>query len=216
MANNFRKAYYSSLGVQVVEVKPSLETALQGDILDVERLNKLCLWVRIPHSYRPIVWKVLLGTISLAKEVWPFVDQQREEQYTDLKRCVSFLGPYREDDDLTADCMVSMLLVKMDARLPHSLPQAYLRSSLPDLVHLRALAVTMLEVCDTSEADAYWLFESFVRRYHVSLPGGGYPQEEERIKAEIRALENLLKAQNGPLLEHIRSFGKGLEVYCHG
>jgi len=28
---------------------------------DLEKLSKLCLWVRIPHSYRSTVWKVLLG-----------------------------------------------------------------------------------------------------------------------------------------------------------
>eukprot|EP00842_Homolaphlyctis_polyrhiza_P006451 jgi/Hompol1/6807/HPOL_002293-RA len=55
--SNFRKAYYSSLGVRTVEVKPSVENALQGEVLSTERLNKLCLWIRIPHFYRPIVWK---------------------------------------------------------------------------------------------------------------------------------------------------------------
>ncbi|KAJ3169865.1 TBC1 domain member 7 [Geranomyces variabilis] len=242
---NFRKAYYSSLGVQVVEVKPSLETALQGDILDIERLNKLCLWVRIPHSYRPLVWKVLLGTNSLAKEVWPFVDQQREAQFEDLKRCVQVLlqrradggkpnPPFSSSDDLTADMMVYMLLVQLDTgRSPRRLASTLSSSSLPQsFSHLRALANTMLEVCDTSESDAYWLFESFVRRYNVSFsdaPPATLPQpqkqrqklsqqhavEAERIATEIGAMQNLLRTHNAPLLAHMLSFGQGLEVYCY-
>ncbi|KAI8588125.1 hypothetical protein BDZ88DRAFT_422587 [Geranomyces variabilis] len=242
---NFRKAYYSSLGVQVVEVKPSLETALQGDILDIERLNKLCLWVRIPHSYRPLVWKVLLGTNSLAKEVWPFVDQQREAQFEDLKRCVQVLLQRRADggkpnppcsssDDLTADMMVYMLLVQLDTgRSPRRLASTLSSSSLPHTFsHLRALANTMLEVCDTSESDAYWLFESFVRRYNVSFsdaPPATLPQpqkqqqklsqqhavEADRIATEIGAMQNLLRTHNAPLLAHMLSFGQALEVYCY-
>ncbi|KAJ3159641.1 TBC1 domain member 7 [Geranomyces michiganensis] len=258
---NFRKAYYSSLGVQVVEVKPSLETALQGDILDIERLNKLCLWVRIPHSYRPLVWKVLLGTNSVAKEVWPFVDRQREEQFDDLKRCVHvllqqrLLPPQRRGerniplrgsnsgDDLTAETMVYMLLIQLgNGRSQRQLAQTLSSPALPPhLSHLRALANTMLEVCDTSESDAYWLFESFVRRYNVSVsdaPHTGlqppppplllqqqhkqqnhHPQHPtsgaDRISTEIGAMQNLLRTHNAPLLAHILSFGQGLDAYCY-
>ena len=32
-SSNFRKAYYGSLGVQVVEIKPSVESALSDDEL---------------------------------------------------------------------------------------------------------------------------------------------------------------------------------------
>ncbi|KAI8917292.1 hypothetical protein DFJ77DRAFT_459852 [Powellomyces hirtus] len=218
---NFRKTYFGSLGLQVVQAKPSLETALQGDILDIERLNKLCLWVRIPHAYRPLVWKVLLGTISLAKEVWPFVDAQREEQFQDLKQCVAVLSrpssATRPDDNLTASTMVYMLLIQLDTRSPHHLSQAFTPTSLPSLSHLHALANMMLEVCDTSESDAYWLFESFVLKYNVSLPGHGpaIDAERERIMTEMGALQNLLKAQNAPLLNHILSFGNCLDVYCY-
>lgn len=217
MSANFRKAYYSSLGVQVVEVKPSLETALQGDVLgalptscsadcipsdqfslplrhkDVEHLNKLCLWVRIPHAYRPLVWKVLLGTLPLQKEVWPFVEEQRAEEYRDLKRCVKFLdgtqryatrrssritdlwiliGPSKsEGDSLTAQKMVHMLLVRVDKRAPHYLAEAHSPAHLAKLYHLQTLANTMLEICDSNEIDAYWLFESFVHRYRVPVIG---------------------------------------------
>ncbi len=61
--NNFRRTYYSQLGVSSVETRPSLESALQGEVLDIVRLERLCFWVRIPHALRPIVWKV--GCIAL-------------------------------------------------------------------------------------------------------------------------------------------------------
>ncbi|KAI8819912.1 uncharacterized protein EV422DRAFT_532735 [Fimicolochytrium jonesii] len=166
---NFRKAYYSSLGVQVVEVKPSLETALQGDILNIERLNKLCLWVRIPHSYRALVWKVLLGTVSLTKEVWGFADAQRAEQYGDLRRCVQCMdGGSRADEELTPSTMVRMLLIQLDTddQVPHHLSGSLDRSKSS---HLLALANTILEICEENEEEAYWLFEYFVRKYRVPL-----------------------------------------------
>ncbi|TPX57940.1 hypothetical protein SpCBS45565_g06594 [Spizellomyces sp. 'palustris'] len=216
MSANFRKAYYSSLGVQVVEVKPSLESALQGDILDVERLNKLCLWVRIPHAYRPLVWKVILGTLPLSKDVWPFVEEQRAEQYRDLKECVKYLGG--RDKELTPNVMVGMLLVQSDTRPPHKLAEGFSASSFGNLSHLHGIANTMLEICDGNEPDAFWLFDGFVRRFHISVLEESNEKdgrEEERIRTEICVLANLLKTQNERLLDHILSFGSGLDHYCH-
>ncbi|KND02984.1 uncharacterized protein SPPG_02059 [Spizellomyces punctatus DAOM BR117] len=216
MSANFRKAYYSSLGVQVVEVKPSLENALQGDILDVERLNKLCLWVRIPHAYRPLVWKVILGTLPLSKDVWPFVEEQRAEQYRDLKECVKYLGG--RDKESTPNVMVGMLLVQSDTRPPHKLAEGFSASSFGNSSHLNGIANTMLEICDGNEIDAFWLFDGFVRRFHISVledinEKDGH--EEERIRTEISVLTNLLRTQNERLLDHILSFGSGLDHYCH-
>ena len=79
MTDNFRQNYYSSLGVK--GTKPALENALQGDVLQIEKLNKLCLWVRIPHMYRCLVWKTLLGVLPLDKSSWESVMKARREQY---------------------------------------------------------------------------------------------------------------------------------------
>lgn len=81
---NFRQTYYSSLGVQSVEAKPTLESALAGSLLDVEKINKVCLWIRVPHIYRPTVWKILLGVLPVSKPAWNLVDALDHEQFVDL------------------------------------------------------------------------------------------------------------------------------------
>lgn len=81
---NFRQNYYSSLGVQFVESKSTLENALQGDILDIDKLNKVCLWIRIPHMYRPTVWKILLGVLPLSKQAWTIIDDLNNDSFQEL------------------------------------------------------------------------------------------------------------------------------------
>ena len=91
MAKDFRKAYYSQLGVQAVEVKNSLDSILQEDLIgkwnsppmedhgpsmsfiltcgltldlssaEVDKISKLAMNYRIPSHYRPLIWKILLG-----------------------------------------------------------------------------------------------------------------------------------------------------------
>ncbi|KAJ3186594.1 hypothetical protein HDU85_007414 [Gaertneriomyces sp. JEL0708] len=209
MSRNFRKQYYSSLGVQVVEVKPSLETAFQGDTLDVERLNKLCLWVRIPHSYRSLVWKVVLGALPLHKDVWPFIEEQRQEQYRDLKHAVKYLDPsQRNRDALTPEAMVRMLLIQLSdySRREQTRRIAPTRTNVPDeMSPLLHLANTFHEICDVNEMDAYWLFAFFVRNFRVDtgICQKDADDEKSRIHADIAALRTLLKTHNSGLLSHM-------------
>ena len=82
----------------VLEAKPTLETALGDSILDIDKLNKICLWVRIPHVYRPIVWKILLGIVPLIKDAWGFVEDQRQEQFKFLREAVETLLVVQRSD----------------------------------------------------------------------------------------------------------------------
>ena len=62
--------------------------------LDLDKLQKLCYWVRIPHHYRARVWNVLLGVRPTLRELWDFADAQHEELYRDLKDAsVAVFGP---------------------------------------------------------------------------------------------------------------------------
>ncbi|KAH9267189.1 hypothetical protein BASA83_010103 [Batrachochytrium salamandrivorans] len=141
MTTNFRKAYYSSLGVKTVEVKPSVENVLQGKFLSIDRLNKLCLWIRIPHFYRPVVWKLLLGMqlpfttthmgYFCSQEAWSFIAQQRQEHFEDLKEAVFLLtGKSIDgmDDDLTPLLLAQMVLLELTHDTPHSYTGKYICS----------------------------------------------------------------------------------------
>ncbi|KAJ3343771.1 TBC1 domain member 7 [Gonapodya sp. JEL0774] len=96
MNRDVRKAYYGSLGVQVVEALPKVESALAYEVLDVDMLQKLCLWVRIPHIYRVTVWKALLGVTPIIRELWPFVQNQKLDQYVMLRRAALLAFPSKE------------------------------------------------------------------------------------------------------------------------
>ena len=67
-----------------------LEILLTDIWLDLLQLQKL--GQRGPLTqYRALVWKLLLRVIPKAKEGWLFVQKQREEQYSDIKRASCIL-----------------------------------------------------------------------------------------------------------------------------
>ncbi|KAJ1344959.1 hypothetical protein BSLG_000474 [Batrachochytrium salamandrivorans] len=157
MTTNFRKAYYSSLGVKTVEVKPSVENVLQGKFLSIDRLNKLCLWIRIPHFYRPVVWKLLLGVTSVHKEAWSFIAQQRQEHFEDLKEAVFLLtGKSIDgmDDDLTPLLLAQMVLLELTHDTPHTVTQA---------------STFVLIRDDASDHDAFWICLHFIKKLRIDI-----------------------------------------------
>ncbi|KAJ1343662.1 hypothetical protein BSLG_001810 [Batrachochytrium salamandrivorans] len=178
MTTNFRKAYYSSLGVKTVEVKPSVENVLQGKFLSIDRLNKLCLWIRIPHFYRPVVWKLLLGVTSVHKEAWSFIAQQRQEHFEDLKEAVFLLtGKSIDgmDDDLTPLLLAQMVLLELTHDTPHTVTQAStfvlirMLESIEPPAHLMGLAHAFLEISDASDHDAFWICLHFIKKLRIDI-----------------------------------------------
>ena len=62
---NFRSAYLEKVGIKGVEEKKSLEILLREQPLNIIKLNQFCIRFPVPASYRPYLWKVLLGTNHL-------------------------------------------------------------------------------------------------------------------------------------------------------
>ncbi|KAJ3406378.1 TBC1 domain member 7 [Chytriomyces hyalinus] len=92
-SKDFRKTYYSSLGVKTVEAKSLLDDVLSGTSVDIGVLTHICQSVKIPRIYRPLVWKCLLGVVPLHTELWEFVDTQNKEKFQDLRRAAHVLFP---------------------------------------------------------------------------------------------------------------------------
>jgi hypothetical protein len=61
---------------------------IQGETLSLNLLNKLCLWVKLPHMYRSLVWKVILGVLPCDRNSWEFVAKIRKQQYDILDEAV--------------------------------------------------------------------------------------------------------------------------------
>ncbi|EGF82357.1 hypothetical protein BATDEDRAFT_86161 [Batrachochytrium dendrobatidis JAM81] len=170
MAANFRKAYYSSLGVKTLEVKPSVENALQGKLLSIDRLNKLCLWIRIPHFYRPVVWKLLLGVTPVHKEAWGFVAEQRQQHFEILKESVLLLTRQsldRIDEDLTPLLLAQMIQLELIQDTPRTISQTITNEEPPE--HLLAISAAFLEISDSSDQDAFWICLHFIKKMHIDI-----------------------------------------------
>ncbi len=61
---NFRSAYLEKVGIKGIEEKKSLEIILKEQPLDISKLEQFCIRFPIPATYRPYIWKLLLGIVS--------------------------------------------------------------------------------------------------------------------------------------------------------
>ena len=82
---NFRTSYYNSLGFHGVDVKISLETIMNEEIIDVMKLQRFSLKFGLPALHRIIVWKIILKILPVHPNAWAFVESQRREMYFNLK-----------------------------------------------------------------------------------------------------------------------------------
>ena len=182
-----------------MEIKSSVENALQDDVLSIDRLNKLCLWVRIPHLHRTIVWKVLMGVLPIYKEAWDFVNDQRILYFQILRESTSILF-YSDlrgaSSDLTCPFLVQMIVIELSSQSPNELNRIF--ASEPPR-HLMDIATAFLDICD-SEEDAFWECLYFVKRYQLST--GFNFQWVEPIMALFR---KLLESHNLQLFDHLNS-----------
>jgi len=219
MTSNFRKAYYGSLGVQVVEIKPSVESALSGDELDLEKLSKLCLWVRIPHSYRSTVWKVLLGVLPTYKITWEFAEKQRKEQYDDLKKTIAYSFPEKfknkeiKDEEITPEILIQMMIVYYLSKFPtkiikisdYNVNKSYL-----------AMAKAFLEICDNNTIDAFWNITFFFRSLAIAQEDMSWILEEETVQqptliSDVISLDKLIHTREPSLWRHFQKLNVQLD-----
>ena len=62
MAKNFRKTYYKTLGVPVVQevdVQTSFCTLLSENVIDINQLIRVTLKYGCPAMYRKVVWEIV-------------------------------------------------------------------------------------------------------------------------------------------------------------
>jgi hypothetical protein len=156
---NFRRGYYSTLGVNSVEVQSSLSIAMNEEPLNIVKLQKLCLWVRIPHSHRLIVWKVLLKIISNYKSSWKFKFQEEESLLTTMQKLYNLT-------DESADVLLvkAVLLQITNAKDPLELSKTLDHTPL----HLLHLAKAFLGI-SMDMTEAFMLFRGFIQRTSANV-----------------------------------------------
>eukprot|EP00124_Ichthyophonus_hoferi_P000596 Ihof_evm7s23 gene=Ihof_evmTU7s23 len=114
MQRNFRSNYLKTLGIRGVQVKVPVEGVLREEVIDLDKLAKLCTTFGVPAIHRLDVWKLLLDISPRHRDGWRFVEEQRAEQYYTVKRfALILLGQHTElsaDAPLTTDLLIIMCL----------------------------------------------------------------------------------------------------------
>ncbi|KAJ3276086.1 hypothetical protein HDV01_006256 [Terramyces sp. JEL0728] len=196
---DIRKAYYSSLGVKVIESKKSVEQALQDNILVKDKLSFICKWVRIPHVYRNIVWKVLLDVMPLNKRAWDMSIKERRLQFQLLKEAVSVLtnDPKILKNEVSAKTMAQMLLIEI-SQDPFSTENSFLDPP----QHIISMASAILNIYDDfDEEDSFWILVGFVNSFNISTAPDPI----------VPAMNISLLKDNSDLLSHIISLNIDLD-----
>lgn len=225
---NFRKTYYSSLGVKAVEVQPSLDAALKGSELQAEKLQRLCLWVRIPSLYRPLVWRVLLGALPPLKEAWADVEAQQDIEWAELQSCLSATDFGKGADELTARRLLqSVLLSLLPAEEGHSWSLYQITGSSMSLMHeygdVPAVScpylVSLSQACLSIGAgplETFVLLRGLLCKLDVPL----WPRPEDEKKrisqttARIDLMRSLLKEHDLEVSSKLESLGIDLIAAC--
>ena len=227
---NFRKTYYSSLGVKAVEVQPSLEAALKGSELQAEKLQRLCLWVRIPSLYRPLVWRVLLGALPPLKEAWADIEAQQDIEWAELQSCLSAtdFGKGKGADELTPRRLLqSVLLSLLPAEEGHSWSLYQITGSSLTLMHDpdEAPAVSCPYLVSLSQAclsigagplESFVLLRGLLYKLDVPL----WPRPEDQKKriaqttARIDLMRSLLKEHDLEVASKLESLEIDLIAAC--
>jgi hypothetical protein len=165
---NFRTQYYSALGVKSIQIKPSLDHELSQNILDTEKLIKLCLWVRIPHDFRFVIWKVLTGVLPPLKDAWDFIQYQQLQEFKDLSHFM------QSSSEFTPLDLVKMILFS------NSIEPHFAESS-----HLLPLAAAFIDMCP-SNCEAFFIFRALITKLHIPIHG------EFHVEKDIQSMINLI------------------------
>ncbi|KAI8809754.1 hypothetical protein BJ742DRAFT_803570 [Cladochytrium replicatum] len=217
---NFRTKYFQGLGnVAPMEVTTSLESALNEEPLKIDKLCTICLWVRIPHAYRPIVWKFILGVLPQWKGdknvLWKLVEEARNCRFEDLKSAIPCIfGGEPVPERPCPRRLVEMLLIETNSRNSNKLPK--INTNDPQYVVLESIAYGFSVICDDGRPDdAFWLFKHFVQK-HLGWDGPGSPVVKKlktQTKQYISSL-NVLLREYPELRDQIERLGVNLESCC--
>ena len=198
--DNFRKNYYSTLGVKSVEVQSSLTIALNEEPLNISKLQKLCLWVRIPHSYRPLVWKVLLKCWPTFKKMWEFAQGNQQDEIHQILNCIKRICESDISDDELLTRGVLLCVQSLDTLSPIEFLNQ-IQKKCPD--HLISLSKAFQDISTQGMTEAFILFRGFLQQCSVPLD---VDQDSYFISNKIDLMAELLKVHDYVMYTHLEGF----------
>ena len=192
---------------------------------DIESLRKLCLKSSIPPTYRPKVWKILLGVLPIFPETWEFIQIQNKDQYDDIKRTgqilfKSFPGNSENTSEIASELdedfkeysqQVATVarLYNVDCYLDMEVSNKKIRGkkNIPDIAKVFCAVFQ-------DQVDAYFCHKELV---NLRIKSNEDPTigEPEIIEKLISKLHDAMKKKQPDLLNHFKSLNIHLDQFCY-
>jgi len=87
MQRDFRKQYYSNIGV--LHDDPKFKAALAEKVVNVPLLKEMILRLGLPMSCRAVAWRLLLNVAHPTSETWPDIMSELKSRYENLQACAT-------------------------------------------------------------------------------------------------------------------------------
>jgi len=210
---NFRLGYLASLGFKEAKTSDSLEAIFSGQVIDLSKLHKFCGMFDLPTNYRPQIWKILLGIFPPHKEAWETVQQQRNEEYQDIKRTVEVIRfgiPDEVEDFSTVSTTEKEHSIEkrtvIFTNIYFTRQVYFLYSDSPlfkvDANDLASVARVINRLSD-DEADCFWLFSSFINFITQYYP---FHEKESTVRnngTDSTTISRLLEIHDKEVFNHL-------------
>ena len=140
-----RSRFYSSLGIHNINIKETIARSLNDPV----KLKKLLQTVRIPNSYRIVIYRTVFDVKS------------NDGEYELLKDNCAY---YKPELDSSEELLVKMLLVRNWDDSPFEL----LHMDLPR--HLVCIASSFIKIFNDLRLDeVFWIYNNFILKLDVPL-----------------------------------------------
>jgi len=194
---NVRETYLNSLGFNNTNF---VETLIQQEIIDKNKLNKVIQQFGIQQPQRKIIWMILLDILPLSKEAREFVQQQRTEQYNDLKNITNICkkGIFEKIKiGISEYSSIPQSLVLMWYTKRHYCEYGSFQieeESFQDLLHI---ATIIHHICG-NEIDSFWCFHNLLDR--TNRTNG---QLSIGISRQLKVAIKLLELHEPKIVHHL-------------
>ncbi|KAK3739729.1 hypothetical protein QZH41_016176, partial [Actinostola sp. cb2023] len=157
----------------------------------VDRVATFSCKFSLPAVYRSHVWKLLLGVLPPYQAAHTFINQQRNEQFQDLKKALIVINQINSQCTDIAEIITKMFLMQEGAFTVNAVPEV-LKKQVRILHAVVSVFVNMFE----DEVELYWLSTKFVQ-IHQQFVG----QWDKLLKI----IEHYVQAEDSLLWKHLNS-----------
>jgi len=199
--SNFRAAYLTSLGFK--NSRNFLDNLLKESFVDVIKLRKATEKLDIHPQHRYFIWMLLFGILPEQKDAREFVQQQRIEQYNDLKSTTKlFRRGIEEKLERTFDLNeVEQSIVAVYCTQRHYCDHRLFnnKEEEEDIDDIFQITSTFYHVCQ-NEADTFWCLNHLLR----SRQGTDRQKFGSGVTHQVNVVSMLLESREYKVFQHLQ------------